>query len=41
METTESGRQALELADSSAPDAIVLDVSMPGLSGIEVCERQA
>ncbi|MFF5205295.1 response regulator transcription factor [Streptosporangium sp. NPDC000396] len=39
VETADSGRQALALADGSPPDAIVLDVSMPGLSGIEVCSR--
>jgi two-component system response regulator PrrA len=37
VETTDSGRRALELADGA--DAIVLDVSMPGLSGTEVCAR--
>src|SRR5262245_3439848 len=33
----DSGPRALELADGA--DAIVLDVSMPGLSGTEVCSR--
>ncbi|GAA2082675.1 response regulator transcription factor [Actinomadura alba] len=37
VEVADSGRRALELAGSADPDAIVLDVSMPGLSGIEVC----
>ncbi|WP_214318621.1 response regulator transcription factor [Nonomuraea sediminis] len=37
VETAESGRQALELVDSA--DAVVLDVSMPGMSGIDVCSR--
>ncbi|WP_440104614.1 response regulator transcription factor [Streptosporangium sp. H16] len=39
VETADSGERALELAGSAVPDAIVLDVSMPGLSGIEVCAR--
>jgi len=39
VETADSGERALELAEGTAPDAIVLDVSMPGLSGIEVCAR--
>ncbi|WP_440072050.1 response regulator transcription factor [Streptosporangium sp. OZ121] len=39
VETADSGERALELAGSAVPDAIVLDVSMPGLSGIEVCSR--
>ncbi|MFI6735892.1 response regulator transcription factor [Nonomuraea sp. NPDC050451] len=38
VDTAESGRQALERA-AERPDAIVLDVSMPEMSGIEVCSR--
>lgn len=37
VDTAGSGRQALSLIDSTPPDAVVLDVSMPGLSGIDVC----
>jgi putative two-component system response regulator len=33
------GRQALELAERHAPDLILLDVMMPGLSGYEVCRQ--
>jgi signal transduction histidine kinase len=33
------GTRALELAASEAPDCILLDLSMPGLSGFEVLER--
>ncbi len=32
-----TGRQALELARSAAPDLIILDSHMPDLNGIEVC----
>ncbi|WP_084965183.1 response regulator transcription factor [Thermoactinospora rubra] len=38
VDTAGSGRQALERA-AERPDAIILDVSMPGISGIEVCGR--
>jgi two-component system response regulator PrrA len=34
-----SGAAALEMIAAAAPSAVVLDVSMPGLSGIEVCAR--
>ena len=33
------GGAALALAERTAPDLVVLDVSMPGLSGFEVCRR--
>ena len=35
----ENGEQALELAISEEPDLVILDVMMPGLSGIETCAR--
>jgi two-component system sensor histidine kinase/response regulator len=34
-----SGKAALGIVDSEAPDVIVLDVLMPDLSGIEVCRQ--
>jgi two-component system response regulator MprA len=34
-----NGREALALVESSSPDAVVLDVLMPQLSGLEVCRR--
>ena len=34
-----SGEQALEMISSAAPDIVLLDVMMPGLSGYEVCRR--
>jgi two-component system response regulator MprA len=33
------GAAALTLSERSTPDLVVLDVSMPGLSGIDVCRR--
>lgn len=33
-----SGAMALELMHSEKPDAMLLDVSMPGMTGYEVCE---
>jgi two-component system response regulator MprA len=33
------GRQALDVLAGAAPDAIVLDVLMPELDGLEVCRR--
>ncbi|MBN2393316.1 MAG: response regulator [Anaerolineae bacterium] len=33
------GRQGLALADAQQPDAIVLDLEMPGMNGFEVCRE--
>ncbi|MEJ7811562.1 MAG: response regulator [Gemmatimonadaceae bacterium] len=33
-----SGRQALELARSAQPDVVIVDVRLPDLDGLEVCE---
>jgi two-component system response regulator MprA len=33
------GAAALALSERSAPDLVVLDVTMPGLGGIDVCRR--
>jgi two-component system response regulator PrrA len=33
----DSGRAALEAVGDGSPDVVVLDISMPGLSGIDVC----
>jgi two-component system, OmpR family, response regulator MprA len=35
----EGGRQGLEIAGETAPDAVVLDVGMPDVDGLEVCRR--
>jgi DNA-binding response OmpR family regulator len=33
------GEQALQLAEMENPQAIILDVMMPGLDGLQVCKR--
>jgi diguanylate cyclase (GGDEF)-like protein len=37
--TAENGEQALRLVDERTPDLLLLDVSMPGMDGLEVCRR--
>jgi two-component system response regulator RegX3 len=39
VEIVEDGEQALAAAQSDGYDVLVLDVLLPGLSGIEVCRR--
>jgi two-component system response regulator MprA len=39
VEVAEGGEQALELVARALPDAVVLDVAMPGIDGLEVCRR--
>ncbi|WNM30294.1 response regulator transcription factor [Streptomyces sp. Li-HN-5-11] len=39
VRTAEGGAEALEAMAQAPPDVLVLDVSMPGMSGIEVCRR--
>src|SRR4051794_35567871 len=37
--TARSGEEALAMVDEAAPDLVLLDVVMPGLSGYEVARR--
>src|SRR5579864_8822980 len=37
--TAHNGPKALEVADTEAPDIILLDVMMPRMDGFEVCRR--
>ena len=39
VDVAETGEKGMELARDFAYDAILLDVRLPGLSGIEVCQR--
>ncbi|HSZ68874.1 MAG TPA: response regulator transcription factor [Solirubrobacteraceae bacterium] len=39
VQLAEGGAQSLELLSQSLPDAVVLDVSMPDIDGLEVCRR--
>jgi two-component system CAI-1 autoinducer sensor kinase/phosphatase CqsS len=39
VETAPSGEHALELLKSLSPDLIILDISMPGIGGIEFLKR--
>lgn len=34
-----SGEQALEMLESISPELILLDIVMPGMDGLEVCEK--
>ena len=38
VSTAESGQEALRIIRSAAPDLVLLDVMMPGMTGYEVCE---
>jgi two-component system response regulator MprA len=39
VQLAEDGEQALEESVRSVPDAVVLDVGLPGIDGLEVCRR--
>lgn len=37
--TAEDGEQALEQVNNTSPDLLLLDISLPGMSGFDVLER--
>ncbi len=39
MQLAEDGAQAIELVAQALPDAVVLDIGLPGIDGLEVCRR--
>ncbi len=39
VQPAEDGEQALERSAGSLPDAVVLDIGLPGIDGLEVCRR--
>jgi two-component system, OmpR family, response regulator MprA len=39
VQVAEDGEQALELIAQAVPDAVVLDLGLPGIDGLEVCRR--
>ncbi|HZR41550.1 MAG TPA: response regulator transcription factor [Ktedonobacteraceae bacterium] len=39
VESASDGEQAINLAQRTNPDLIILDVMMPGIDGLEVCRR--
>jgi two-component system, OmpR family, response regulator MprA len=39
VETAEDGEMALRVAREKEPDAVILDLMLPGMDGLEVCRR--
>ncbi len=39
VQLAEDGAQAIELIAQALPDAVVLDIGLPGIDGLEVCRR--
>ncbi len=39
VETAESGTKALELFAATPPDLVILDIMMPVMDGLQVCEK--
>ena len=39
VELAESGKEALKKISKAKPDAVILDLKMPGMGGLEVLER--
>ncbi len=38
-QTAEDGERAIEMVVQGVPDAVVLDIGLPGIDGLEVCRR--
>ena len=39
VQTAEAGERAIEMVVQNVPDAVVLDIGLPGVDGLEVCRR--
>ena len=39
VQLAEDGERAIELVVQAVPDAVVLDIGLPGIDGLEVCRR--
>ena len=39
VSTTNNGKAAVQVAKSERPDLVVLDIMMPGMDGVEVCQE--
>lgn len=39
VQSAEDGEQAIEMVVQGLPDAVVLDIGLPGIDGLEVCRR--
>jgi two-component system, OmpR family, response regulator MprA len=39
VQSAEDGEQAIEMVVQNIPDAVVLDIGLPGIDGLEVCRR--
>jgi two-component system response regulator MprA len=39
VQSADGGAEAIDAVAQAVPDAVVLDIGMPGIDGLEVCER--
>jgi two-component system, OmpR family, response regulator MprA len=39
VQVAEDGERAIEMVAQTVPDAVVLDIGLPGIDGLEVCRR--
>ena len=39
VDTAEDGEAGLRIARETPPDAVILDIMLPGIDGLEVCRR--